>query len=29
MDLRLESAGESLGRLIKDLRVIFKTWEQT
>ena len=25
----LESEGESLGRLIKDLRVVFKTWEQT
>ena len=24
----LESEGESLGRLIKDLRVVFKTWEQ-
>jgi hypothetical protein len=24
----LESEGESLGRLIKDLRAVFKTWEQ-
>ena len=23
----LESEGESLGRLIKDLRSVFKTWE--
>ncbi len=29
MDLRrLESTDESLGRLLKNLRVIFKTWEQ-
>src|SRR5271157_3274990 len=29
MDLRrLEPADESLGRLLKNLRVIFKTWEQ-
>lgn len=29
MDLRrLESADESLGRLLKSLRIIFKTWEQ-
>jgi len=29
MDLRrLESADESLGRLLKNLRVLFKTWEQ-
>lgn len=28
MDLRrLESADESLGRLLKNLRVLFKTWE--
>ena len=25
----LESEGDSLGRLIKELRVVFKTWEQT
>ena len=24
-----ESEGDSLGRLIKELRVVFKTWEQT
>ena len=29
MDLRrLESADESLGRMLKDLRTVFKTWEQ-
>ena len=29
MDLRrLESADESLGRLLKDLHILFKTWEQ-
>ena len=29
MDLRrLESTDESLGRPLKDLRVLFKTWEQ-
>jgi hypothetical protein len=29
MDLRsVESADESLGRLLKDLRTVFKAWEQ-